>query len=40
MSGKIEFKLCDIFEEWLAYKCRKKNNSDETKKQNLASYNK
>lgn len=40
MSGKIEFKLCDIFEEWLAYKCRKKNNSGETKKQNLASYNK
>lgn len=33
-------RLCDIFQEWLDYKCKKKNNSEETKKQNLASYNK
>ncbi len=33
-------KFKDIFEEWLAYKCKKKNNTDETMKQNRASYQK
>ncbi|WP_243126736.1 tyrosine-type recombinase/integrase [Clostridium sp. HBUAS56010] len=33
-------RFCDIFEEWLAYKCKKKNNTDETMKQNRASYQK
>lgn len=35
-------KLClkDIFNEWLDYKCKKKNNSEQTRKQNIASYNK
>lgn len=31
-------RLCDIFEEWLEYKSKKKNNSEETIKQNRASY--
>jgi len=33
-------RLCDIFEEWLGYKSKKKNNSTETIKQNRASYEK
>lgn len=33
-------RLCDIFDEWLEYKCKKKNNTQETKKQNKASYEK
>lgn len=33
-------RLCDIFEEWLEYKTKKKNNSEDTKKQNRASYEK
>ncbi len=33
-------RLCDIFEEWLGYKGKKKNNSTETIKQNRASYEK
>lgn len=33
-------RLCDIFEEWLEYKCKKKNNKPETQKQNKASYKK
>lgn len=41
-SGLLEKQLrfCDIFEEWLSYKSKKKNNSDETTKQNRASYQK
>ena len=35
-----DLRLYDIFEEWLEYKCRKRRNSPETKKQNQASYNK
>lgn len=35
-----QLKFCDIFEEWLSYKGKKKNNSDETIKQNRASYQK
>lgn len=33
-------RLCDIFEEWLDYKYKKKNNKPETKKINIASYKK
>lgn len=33
-------RFCDIFEEWLAYKGKKKNNTVETMKQNKASYQK
>lgn len=31
-------RICDIFDEWLDYKTKKKNNKDETKKQNISSY--
>ncbi|EHE96286.1 tyrosine-type recombinase/integrase [Enterocloster citroniae] len=33
-------RLCDIFDEWLVYKSKKKQNSEQTKKQNKASYEK
>lgn len=33
-------RLCDIFDEWLEYKSKKKQNSEQTKKQNKASYEK
>lgn len=33
-------RLCDLFEEWLEYKAKKKQNSVQTKKQNRASYEK
>lgn len=33
-------RICDIFYEWLEYKTKKKNNKSETKKQNIASYQK
>lgn len=32
--------LKDVFPQWLEYKCKKKNNKSETKKQNQASYEK
>lgn len=35
-----KIRLCDIFQEWLDYKCKKKNNASKTKKQNLTSYTK
>lgn len=31
-------RICDVFPSWLEYKTKKKNNKNETKKQNLASY--
>lgn len=40
---KLNYKkttLDDIFDEWLEYKCKKKNNSPETMKQNRSSYDK
>lgn len=40
-NNKVNAKrLCDIFDEWLEYKTKKKNNSEDTKKQNRASYEK
>lgn len=39
-SDKKKLCLKDIFNEWLDYKCKKKNNSEQTRKQNIASYNK
>lgn len=33
-------RFCDIFDEWLEYKFKKKNNKLETKKQNISSYQK
>lgn len=35
-----QLRFCDVLEEWVAYKGKKKNNSDETIKQNRASYQK
>lgn len=40
LDNSDSFSLNDIFEEWLEYKCKKKKNSAETRKQNSASYNK
>ena len=37
---KKKLRLCDIFDDWLKYKVKKKRNCAETKKQNIASYNK
>lgn len=37
---KRGLRFCDIFEEWLEYKFKKKNNKLETQKQNQSSYNK
>lgn len=39
-NGKSKLKFCDIFDEWLEYKTKIKNNKPETKKQNLNSYKK
>lgn len=33
-------KVSEFFDEWLEYKTKKKNNSEDTKKQNRASYEK
>lgn len=39
-GGSDKLRLCDIFEEWLIYKSKKKKNKLETIKQNRASYEK
>lgn len=39
-TDKKNLRLCDIFENWLDYKCKKNGNKEETKKQNRKSYKK
>ena len=39
-TDKNNLRLCDIFDNWLDYKCKKNGNKEETKKQNRKSYSK
>lgn len=39
-TDKDKLRLCDIFDNWLDYKCKKNGNKEETKKQNRKSYKK
>ena len=39
-TDKNNLRLCDIFDNWLDYKCKKNGNKEETKKQNRKSYGK